>query len=417
MAETNPVLQEMKPTRKIWIRVVAAVLAVIMLLSLFALDAVRIKLGRDAKTEAEKASVAALAEDSEYLDATTPERLSQWLSSVLRSPTTYEDYYQIATILIAQGEYARALPNIDATIRLYDGGEQAALDELYLKQGSLHAMLGEYDAMEQSFTHISATSARMPQARLLIAQAAIERNDAEKAVENLSAYLAGNPSDADMWLVLGQLQIARGEYADAVDAYGQAIALSEDADGSLRFVRGSCYMEIQEYPLALADFTEARNRGYADASLCDAQTALCSFLCGKYDDCILYGERALTAPSGAVSQADLNYFMGLAALSTQDYASALAYFERSVAVDATRQDSAYYATVCLMATGANAEAVERFTALIEQGYSLSLCYYNRAVCYVALRKYALAKADLTMVVELGEDEELVATAQELLRQM
>ena len=70
-----------------------------------------------------------------------------------------------------------------------------------------------------------------------------------------------------------------------------------------------------------------------------------------------------------------------------------------------------------MATGANAEAVERFTALIEQGYSLSLCYYNRAVCYVALRKYALAKADLTMVVELGEDEELVATAQELLRQM
>lgn len=401
----------------LWIRVLACVLAFIMLFSLFALNAVRIKLGHDAKTEAEKTGASALAENSEYLDASTPERLSQWLSTVLSSPETYEDYYQIASILIAQGEYARALPNIDASIRLYGGSEQPVIDELYMKQGSLHAMLGEYDAMELSFTHVSEDSSYHAQKLLLIAQAAIERGDAKKGVEYLTQYLSANPEDIDMHLALGQLYILETDYENAAKTFGHAIDQSADEGGSLHFLRGSCYMEQREFTLALNDFNDARTLGYPDAALCDAQCSLCSFLCAKYEDCIAYGEKALAGASEMVSKPDLYYYIGVAEMTLGNYEAALDSFTNSVALDAMRQDADYYATVCLLALDRQDEAIDRFTALIESGYSLSLCYYNRAACYLAKRQYALAKADLEKVVEINEDEELIAAAKALLQKL
>lgn len=416
LAEAAKATPERRPTRRIWFRILACALAVVMLLSLFMLDAVRIKLGRDAETKTEMAGAEALAENSEYLDASTPERMAQWLRSVLSSPETFEDYYQIAMILIAQGEYARALPNIDASILRYTGNEQSVIDELYMKQGSLHAMLGEYEAMEQSFMHVSEESGYHAQKLLLISQAAIERNDVHKAIAYLERYLALRPEDTDMLLALGQLCVATEDYERAAAAYGDAIALGADTGGSLHFLRGSCHMEIQEYALALSDFLAARAAGYQDMALCLAQCALCSFLCGEYENCLLYGEEALMGTSELVSRPDLCYYMGLAAMALERYDAALGLFGQAAAQESSRQDATYYEAICLMALDRQEEAVERFTALIEEGYSPSLCHYNRAASYIAMRAYALAKADLEKVVALNDDEELTATARELLGQ-
>lgn len=406
--------QTRQPGKKLWYRIVAAVLAVLMLLSLFILDAVRIKLGRDAKTETEKESAEVLAENADYMDASTMQRVSQWMESIFRSPETFEDYYRIATVLIAQGEYERAQSSMDAAIRLYDGGDQAVLDELYMKQGSLHAMNGAYGEMEKSFAFVSEGSAYEPQKLLLIAQAAIERNDSAKAVINLERYLEHQPNDTKIWSVLAQLYMASGAYGLAAGAYDRVIDAVGDTGGELHYLRGTCYMEAQMYAAALDDFLAAEQSGYPDVSLCDAQIALCSFLNGKYEDCLTYGEKALAAPSDAVSQTDLYYFMGLASLTLGDYEASRANFCKALALDDTRQDVGYYLAVSLMALEKYDEAIERFTALIGNEYSLSLCYYNRALCYISKRSNLLAKADLERVVEMNEDAELTKTAQSVL---
>ncbi len=403
--------------KRMWLRILAVILAAVMLLSLFVLDAVRIKLRRDATTATTSAAADALAEDSEYINASTSERLSEWLSTVLSSPESFEDYYQIATILIAQGEYRRALVNINESIRLYDGSERTIWDELYMKQGGLYAMLGEYAAMEESFTHVTAESDYYPQALLLIAQAAIETGETDKAIQNLEAYVGYMPAATDMLLALGQLYVVKEEYESAADAYGRAMEGYDDAGGTLHFLRGSCYMEIQEYALAYSDFQEALARGYEDASLCAAQCSLCSFLCGEYALCLEYGEDALEQPSAEVSLPDLKYYMGISAMTLEEYETAADYLTAVTELDETRHDAAYYIAVCSMALGDYRGAIERLTALIEQGYDLTYCYYNRAVCYIERGSYGLARGDLKMVVELNENEELVTTAKELLRKL
>lgn len=409
--------RENTPKRRLWLRILACVLAAMMLLSLFLLDAVRIKLRMDAKTDVTSAAADTLAEDSAYMEASTPERLSQWLQSALSRPDSFEDYYQIATILIAQGEYKRALTNIQESIRLYTAGDQAVIDELYMKQGGLHAMLGEYAAMEESFLHVSEDSGYHAQVLLLIAQAAIESGDTTKAIRYMEEYLKNDPDNLDMLVSLGQLYVMAEDYESAANTYGRAMESFEDASGTLPFLRGSCYLEIQEYALALEDFKAAFALGYADQSLCAAQCSLCSFLCGEYEACVTFGRRALEEPSAEVSESDLKHYMGLAAMTLGDYETAKEYFLSSAALDETRLDSAYYGTVCIMALGGIDEAIERFTALIDQGYGLELCRYNRAVCYIQKRQYAQAKADLEQVLKITEDEELAATATELLEQL
>lgn len=403
----------------IWLRALAVVVAAVMALSLVAVDAVRVKLRADATTATTRQAVEALSESTDYVNESTSQRLSDWVNSIIRSPDSLEDYYQIASILIAQGEYARALVNIKSCLRLADGQDTAVLDELYMKKGCLEAMLGTYDDMRESFSHLSAESPYRSDALMIEAQAAVEEDDAQGAIKALEGYGALHPDETAVADLLGQLYLAVGDFERGLEALTDQIARTDGAARADAYMsRGSCYMGLARYEEALADFASALSDGYADPGMCAGESALACYLLGRYEDAIRLGEQAVSLRSDQVAYGDLYFYMGVSALSLQRFEEGKTYFAAAIKNGATLADARYYEAVCVMATGDYASAIEGFTASIAAGEQLTMSHYNRGVCYLqSASTYALAKADFEEVVKRNDDAELAASANAMLEQL
>lgn len=85
--------------------------------------------------------------------------------------------------------------------------------------------LGRHDAARRMFEAVREARA-LPWAKLGIARAEVESGSTEQARRTLESLIAGNPSYADAYDVMGRVQVEHGDLAGALETYRKACELT-----------------------------------------------------------------------------------------------------------------------------------------------------------------------------------------------
>lgn len=438
------------PKRHIMLRVLAVVLAFAMLLSSALLLLTRVVKPRD-RTVSQSAADSAyqtLSGDSAYLSAPTVERVRMLLSRLGRQPQTAEEFEQVASMYVGRGDYAEAAVLYENSIRATAADDMAALANRELKLGSAYVLSGDMEHAEERYQKALDYDDSLALAYLLLAQIYFEQQRYEESAVQVRTYLRFVPGDTQNRVLLGNLYESMQQYDRALNEYRAAyqltrsapdcmnvaraalldgnfalgnqylsiyLAHNEDADGTVHYLRGASFLGQEDYAAAQADMLEALALGYSDAADCYVQLTLCTYMQGDYENTLLYGKRAdalWEAPDAECLQR-----MGLAAMQLGEYEASVGYLRRSVDANPALTDNHYYiATGCLLSEDYEG-ARSAYGAAIDNGYLLQECYYNRAICSLQLEDYEAALNDLVACLDAGEDQEILASALELLQQL
>ncbi len=397
--------------RSWWTRSIAAFLAVAMAATALLANAVRIQL----PAEDGSASEYALSESTDFVNKNMAARMEEMLSQLLVSPTTLDQHYRSASVLIGAAKYAEALDEINACLSLADAEDTALIDELWLKRGCLETLTGAYDAALESFAHI--TPGTYDEETLLVkAQIYSEQEDAQQTAAALEAYVLIRPDDFESRSMLAGVYIQLERYDDAIGQYEAILNSGGDEAGQIYMQLASAQMLAGRYTEAIAYFLEAERAGYADSSACYAQCALASYLNGDYESVGSYGEQALAIGSDNFTYESLYYYMALAKLNLGGYEEAIELFTTAIGQDLQIDDAYYYRGACYMATGDMQAAINDFTTVIDKNAETLLpnCYFNRGVCAADQKDYELARSDFQMVMDLEGSGELYESAKAML---
>lgn len=332
--------------------------------------------------------------------------------------------------------------------------ERALLANIELKIASVYILTDQLSEAQTALDDAIETDPNAEQALILRAQLNIEQQDYVEAIADMEKYMELNPMDTANRQTLAQLlesvsdyegamvqyrtlyELAPedeafnlnalrclflcGRYEEAVagfDDYKLRTAETGDAFGGIvDFLRAACLMQMGDYAAATEGFEMAIDAGY-ERSYCMEQMMLCCFESGEYEKVMSVGNELFAMQEASVSAPELVYQrMGISAMRLGDYESALTNLDHAAELDAALEGNDYYRGVSLLSLQRSGEAVEAFTASIEQNYLPQFCYYNRGVCYVDLLEYDKAIDDMAMTLEAGEDEELIAAAKDILWQ-
>ena len=211
---------------RMWLRLLAGVLAVLLAISLLLTNAIRISIQKTAEKGTQAAVTNYLYEHTDYAHLSTWERVEKIVGQLGRQ-TSLEDHYEKASIAIARGENEEALEHVDACLTLIDT-ESSVYTELMMKQGCLRALLQDTEGARESFAIVLEREPENAQAWLLQTQILIEQQDVTAAMEHLGAYLALEEGDASQIAVMAQLCFGAGEFENVLQYGEQALAMLED---------------------------------------------------------------------------------------------------------------------------------------------------------------------------------------------
>jgi tetratricopeptide (TPR) repeat protein len=406
----------------LWIRVSAAVLAALMVGSAFLLDAIKIKIRKQAYEEADAAAAAGnyLVDSTEYVGKNTLERAAETIEGAFRKPVTFEDFYDLASRSIAREEYEKALSYIDVCLEKTGPSPEIAKEKVYvdllMKKACLLALTGEYDPALRYFDLVLELMP-LPQAYIIKAQIYAEQGKADKAAESLKYYLETVPGDYSMRLALIQLYYAAGKFAEAQSECENYLALTDERRETGYFMLGSCKLQNGDHEAAMKDLVTAAELGYGDPAMCYGQAAISAYLIGRTEDVLSLGKKAVSTDSDQLDTGLLYSYMGYSAMLLEKFEDAEVFFTKAIEFGQPEAPMLYYRGISLMAREETETAIADFTAALEGGETTAQCYYNRGACYLALTEYDKALADMKMVAELNEDAELTSLAQELIGQL
>lgn len=403
--------------KKIWVRIIAGFMAVLFVLFIFMLDLTKIKINEDTQNAVNNAAAELLADTTDYVSKSAAERAGVVINNLFTNPETFENYYTLASMQIGQGKYDKALKNIDRCLHEYKGTDQYILDDLYMKKACLQTLQGDYDSALLSFGKVSSGSAEELELLRIKTQIYIEQSKYLEAKQTLLYFLKQRPEDSQMREILAQVYYLNNEFSHSITQYTRLIKELGDDGGAWHFMRGILYQQTQDYESSIADFTKALSLGFSDEAVCYEQIALCRYMQGDHEQTISHGKLALEIGSDSLDKPKLNKYMGLAAMSLALYDDAISYFSSAIEDDENIEDVHYFRGVCYMAIADFEAAIEDFTNSIQLGYMSASCFYNRAVCYLQAGETDKAIDDLRQSIHLSDDEELSATAKELLDQL
>lgn len=265
-------------------RVIAGVLVVAMLVTMFLQSATLVAISRS--NNISDAAVNYLAENTEYVNKNRPQRVGEYLKT-LGTKDTLEDYYRLASTQIAREEYNDALGNIEKCISLYNNEGHELYEDLLLKRSCLQVMIGDYDAALKSLDLALAMDPAAADIYLVKAQIYAQRQNMGALAGCLTEYLKLVPEDSSIRALLAQAQFTKGDYEAAAQQYAEildkepnaeveylyglnavknsdfaigeasltsAIAKDDSFDG-IYYYRGVCRMSLGNYPAAIEDLT------------------------------------------------------------------------------------------------------------------------------------------------------------------
>lgn len=365
---TDDMNKSASPRRKgLLLRTLALMLAVGLTVTMLLSDLPRALLQREGYAESSKSDA------SESLD-----RIYSILQGSLTNPTTYDDYYQLASISIGKGDYAKAMEELDKCLELADKADPAAFADVWTKKGSLYALQNKYDKAISSLGKALNYDPKAQQALLLRAQIYIEQNKYDKAIGDLEEYVKTMPDDASTLTTLAQLYEATGSYEKARGCYEQLYA-KDPTDGTQRLNSLRCAFLLKKYK--------------------DALTGLDEYLGGETRAAGI----ATTEPAASINQ---NAAAGTTEQTeVEDTAGAV----EEPGADATKAPVETPADESGDGIGAT-ETVA--TAVPSAGDANALpaqadyAHYLRALCHMQFSQFDLAVTDLTDALSLGYDEAL-----------
>jgi len=437
--------------RRLWMRILAAILAAGLLATAGLVEASRVVFDKArGANEAERNAAGYLADTTEYLGEPLTGRMTEVLYAYLDEPVTYADHYLRMSVSIARGNVSSAADYCAACIRLWQDEEQP-LSELWTKLACLHALLGEYaQAREELDTALSVGQADAdPTMYLLRAQMSAQLGDAQGALGDIASYESLAGEDAALAAIKAPLYEIAGDYESAEAAYtvlltgaggeapdpaacanrarvrfllGDYAGARADAeaffaadpagvDGTARYIIATCALQEEDYALAAKSFELALAEGYPGPAGVYPSLVYARYMQGDLDGAKRAGEAALQIEGG--ESAELLQWMGVIELALGSYGEAADYFSRSAALDDARTDLYYYMGVCFIARNEYDKAVGALTQSIARGESLANSYYNRGVCYAALEDYENAYEDMQSALAASGDAELTASAADL----
>ena len=224
--------------KRLWFRMTAFLLALIMVFSIWANGAIQIRIQTRSDQDA---AGQYLIDNTDYIQSGDMARLEEKVQSYFQ-PTTLEDYYRLAGTQIGAGEYEQALGSVDTCLELYAGDDENLYLDLMLKRGCLHVLLGQYDQAVAALEQVLLTDPEQADAYLVLAQIYSEMGNYQGLIPVLGEYLKLKPEDSDIRVVLAQALFQTGAYQLAIKEYEQlklVESLSESKDQIPR--RKSCF--------------------------------------------------------------------------------------------------------------------------------------------------------------------------------
>jgi len=253
----------------------------------------------------------------------------------------------------------------------------------------------------------------------------VHKNRVERAADYLQTL--GQEETLEDYYTLAAMQIAREEYAPALESIEKCIALynneGKDLYLDLLFKRGCLLVMLGRYDEALKslDLALAEDPGLADVYLIKAQIyaerqdmealadCLTAYLHMRPEDNQI---RALLAQvqfaegdyEGAAEQyeeimqkdpsAEIEYLYGLNAVRNYDFAAGEAALSSAIAKDDSFDGVYYYRGVCRMSLGDYGGAIEDLTVSIEREDMVHASYYTRGICLLMNNEYEKGLADI-----------------------
>lgn len=394
----------------VFYRILSMTVAIVLAASLTLNIAVQIKIRSDGVDETENIAASYLMENTEYIQQSKTARAGDYLLNELKPALTFEDYYLAASVHIAQANYEKALVTINQCIGMYEGGAKEITEDLWIKQGCLHALLGEYDEAFESFSNVPVENGNYTQIVLIETQIYLERNQMSEAKALLKGYHAAVPGTAETQGLLAEIYYLSGDYHEAESVYSALIGDAADETGINSLMRGLCREQTGDYANAVLDFSAANAAGCTDDGVCYEHTALCSYMLKDYTGAIENGNKALTSGSKQIAYGYLYNCLGLSALMLGQYEESAEYFTSAAAENEDLQGVWYYIGIDNMALANYAQAIDDFSVSIKKGEEVALCCYNRGLCYMLTGNFETAREDFETVRNISEDDELAASA-------
>ncbi len=458
-------VQDRTPRRSPLIRITAAVLAVIMLLSaaLYERSGVRLN-SSQFEEKGNRVAAQELLRDDDYANASRLEQMTAFARNLLSGQHTQEDLELGIQISIAQANYEDA---IGLTQKLLEGfdGDSAELGRQYLRLGYLYVMTKDHDSalkyLDKGIAH-----APTAEAYLTRAQVYLEKGDMEAALADtdLSLQLAENPET--LYPDMVNIFEAAGEFSRAAEIYTNLIArpdgseyllnraycytnlgrmeeASADRDayaaaggtelGQADVMLGIGWMRAKDYVQADDCFVRAIDGNYSDPESLYYYVVLCAYVTGNYERVCIYGDQLAERIRGGAESgtADVSvvratgrlnvslvkmdtpslYLMtGASHLYRAQYDQAAEYMTLCLETDSSMAYANYLRGTCRLAEEKYAEAIPDFDTAIAAEAETEKSYFARAICRTKTGDREGALADYDWVVLHGKDPDLFTEA-------
>lgn len=427
---------------KLWMRILAAALVIVMFFTATNLTNIDFTLMRYADSEGLEAA-RYLADKTEYLQMSRGQRLL----SLLQGNSAYAVNRQAADTAIAKYDYERAARYLVKCLDMEEA--QTELPALYTRLGCVYMLDAKLPEAGACFDQAIERLPDDPTAYLLRAQIRVNTGDTQGAAGDAAAYLARGGDDGDMLAAAMSIAEYAEDYETAAAActrlIGTDVSVHQRAayyaergryryllddlvaakadllhakalsatmlDGTHCAILGLAEMNDAEYAAAAEDFRRAGAQAQADNAAYYEQALVCAYLLTDYELLLSVAKEAAAAGEMTAQSWMLR---GVAYFAGEAYKSAEYAFTRCLELAADTADAPYYRGLCRLQLGEYELAAEDFTLSLERGESALDCLFNRGLCRLMREDYERAAADFAAVIEDGSDPELVKSAQELL---
>ena len=457
----------------VWIRVIAAVLAVAILASgigLLQLSGVTLN-SDNFEDKGSRIAARELLRDDPYASASRMEQMAAYAKNLLSGQHTMEELEQGVQISIAQAKYDDAITLTERMLEMYEGDEDG-LGRLYLRLGYLCVMKNDAENALK-WLNEGIDRAPSPEAYLTRAQVLLNLNDTEAALKDASVYLdtAENPDELMPDLI--NVYEAAGQYETAIDLYTRLIGrengteylvnraycytcldrLEEAAADRDRYAEaggkelasadvmmGISWMRRSEYGKANESFIRAIDEKYPDPESLYYYVVLCSYISQDYAQACEYGDRLIsrinsgeTTGTAAVEmqkntgklnvtlakmdRSSLCLMTGASHVRLGSYDQAADSLTACLAADSEMAYANDLRGICFLAAERYQEAITDFDAAIAADEETERSYFSRAVCKAQIGDTAGAVEDYEWVVLNGKDESLFEEAGLQIRQL
>ena len=245
--------------------------------------------------------------------------------------------YNTGVCQMNAADYAAALEAFTACVE-----KKGEFDGLYYNLGVCNMSLEKYEAAAESFSTSIESESYKSDATYNRAICRMTLGEYQSAIEDFTAYLDGKTAE----LNAAEGEDAEGaEPAEAGDALPQLEQEKTFVDVAA-YYRGVCWLSVEEYDKAAADFTACMENGIAESDSL-FNRGLCYLQGGKYED-------------------------------------AKADFTACIEKDTNTDEALFYRSYAYRYLEDNESALADLTACIEREYNLAQSYYQRAQVYSAM---------------------------------